>query len=78
MLNHLEFYLGQENYVTKKITVQLTIDVFTYQDADEEIPDYLCYDTLAEFKANMFLRLANAHNQIQDMTMKDIKKGVTL
>ena len=64
--------------MTYKITTQVTIEVFTYQDADEEIPDYQCYESLAHFKENMFLILDNVKNEIQNMTMKDIKKGVSL
>lgn len=64
--------------MTYKITTQVTIEIFTYQDADEEIPDYKCYESLAHFKDNMLLLLDDAQKKVLHLTMKDIKKGVTL
>ena len=39
--------------MTYKITTQTQIEVFTYQDADEEIPDYECHKSLVEMKENL-------------------------
>lgn len=64
--------------MTYKITTQVTIEVFTYQDADEEIPDYDCHESLKDMKEKVFLILDNVKYKIQNMTMKDIKKGVSL
>lgn len=64
--------------MTYKITTQTQIEVFTYQDADEEIPDYECHKSLAEMKENLSNILATVYNKIQNLTMKDIKKGVRL
>ena len=64
--------------MTYKITTQTQIEVFTYQDADEEIPDYECHESLAKMKENLSNVLATLYNKIQNLTMKDIKKGVRL
>jgi hypothetical protein len=64
--------------VTYKITTQIQIEIFPYQDADEEIPDYDCHESLAKMKQEVFLILDNVQNKIQNLTMKDIKKGVRL
>ena len=61
-----------------KITTQVTIEVFTYQDADEEIPDYTCYTSLQEMKDDLKFKWSFAKNKINLMTMRDIKKGVSL
>jgi hypothetical protein len=64
--------------VTYKITTQVTIEIFPYQDADEEIPDYDCHESLAAMKENLFLILNNVQDKIQSLTLKEIKKGVRL
>ena len=64
--------------MTYKITTQIQIDFFPYQDADEEIPDYDCYESLADMKEKVFLILDNVKNKIHNLTMKEIKKGVRL
>lgn len=64
--------------MTYKITTQTQIEVFTYQDADEEIPEYECHESLAKMKENLSNILATLYNKIQNLTMKDIKKGVRL
>lgn len=64
--------------MTYKITTQVTIEVFTYQDADEEIPEYTCYESLIEMKCRLTDLLQTLQNKVQDLTMKDIKKGVQL
>ena len=64
--------------MTYKITTQTQIEVFTYQDADEEIPDYECHESLAKMKENVSNILATMYNKVQDLTMKEIKKGVRL
>ena len=64
--------------MTYKITTQTQIEVFTYQDADEEIPDYECHESLAKMKENLSNILATLYNKVQNLTMKDIKKGVRL
>lgn len=64
--------------MTYKITTQVTIEVFTYQDADEEIPDYHCYQSLQEFKEGMLTHLSAVAERVDKLTLKEIKKGVTL
>lgn len=64
--------------MTYKITTHLEIEIFTYQDADEEIPIYECHDSLKDMKEKLFLKLDNVQNKIQNLTMKDIKKGICL
>ena len=64
--------------MTYKITTDFHLEIFTYQDADEEIPDYDCHESLAQMKKNLFLILDNVKNKIQTLTLKDIKKGVRL
>ena len=64
--------------MTYKITTQIQIDLFPYQVADEEIPDYDCYESLADMKEKVFLILDNVKNKIHNLTMKEIKKGVRL
>lgn len=64
--------------MTYKITTQIQIDIFPYQDADEEIPDYDCHESLADMKEKVFLILDNVKNKIQNLTLKEIKKGVRL
>ena len=59
-----------------KITAQILIEVFPYQDADDEIPDYVCFKSLADAKALLLASLKNLETSISKMTMKDIKQGV--
>ena len=61
-----------------KITTCLYLDVFAYIDADEEIPDYTCYESLQEFKKGVLTQLAAIKTCIDKLTMKEIKKGVKL
>ena len=62
--------------MTYKITAQIQIELFPYQDADEEIPDYVCFTSLADAKASLLAGLRIIEMRIDNMTMKDIKKGV--
>ena len=59
-----------------KITAQILIEVFPYQDADDEIPDYVCFKSLADAKASLLAGLKILEMRISKMTMKDIKQGV--
>ena len=59
-----------------KITAQILIEVFPYQDADDEIPDYVCFKSLADAKASLLAGLKILEMRINKMTMKDIKQGV--
>ena len=59
-----------------KITAQILIELFPYQDADDEIPDYVCFKTLADAKASLLAGLKILEMRVNKMTMKDIKQGV--
>ena len=61
-----------------KITTCLYLDVFVYIDADEEIPDYTCYESLQEFKEGLLTQLAAIKCRVEKLTLKEIKKGVRL
>ena len=59
-----------------KITAQIQIEIFPYQDADEEIPDYVCFESLSDAKASLLAGLKVLEMRVDKLTMKDIKKGV--
>ena len=59
-----------------KITAQIFVEVFPYIDADEEIPEYFCYETLQKCKEDILVQLAAIKHRIDKLTMKDIRKGV--
>ena len=61
-----------------KITTCLYLDVFAYIDADEEIPDYTCYESLQEFKQKLTTQLTAIQSRVDKLTLKEIKKGVRL
>lgn len=61
-----------------KITMCLYLDVFQYIDADEEIPDYTCYESLKDFKEGVLTNLSAIAERIEKLTLKEIKKGVKL
>ena len=64
--------------MTYKITVLMNVEIFPYIDADEEIPDYKCYESLAQMKESLGKELADMYNKVQNITMKEIKKGIQL
>ena len=59
-----------------KITAQIYFEIFPYIDADDEIPDYVCFKTLADAKASLLAGLKILEMRVNKMTMKDIKQGV--
>lgn len=59
-----------------KITAQILIEIFPYQDADDEIPDYVCFKSLPDAKASLLAGLKILEMRVNKMTMKDIKQGV--
>lgn len=70
--------MTQDTTNNYKITTCLYLDVFNYIDADEEIPEYTCYNSLQEFKEGVLTQLAAIKTRIDKLTMKEIKKGVKL
>ena len=64
--------------MTYKITVLMNAEIFPYIDADEEIPCYKCYESLAQMKESLGKELADMYNKVQNITMKEIKKGIQL
>ena len=64
--------------MTYKITTQVMIEVFPYIEDDENIAEYECHESLAQMKENVSNILATMYNKVQDLTMKEIKKGVRL
>ena len=70
--------MTQDTTNNYKITTCLYLDVFAYIDADEEIPDYTCYESLQEFKESMLTQLEVIKCRVNKLTMKEIKKGVRL
>ena len=70
--------MTQDTMNNYKITTCLYLDVFNYIDADEEIPDYTCYESLQEFKESMLTQLEVIKCRVNKLTMKEIKKGVRL
>lgn len=70
--------MTQDTTNNYKITTCLYLDVFNYIDADEEIPDYTCYNSLQEFKEGTLTTLSAIADRIEKLTLKEIKKGVRL
>lgn len=60
-----------------KISVSVNVHVLPYIEDDEHIFDIHCFDTLPQCKQHINERLAYIKNRVDNLTMKQIKEGVT-
>ena len=60
-----------------KISVSVNVHVLPYIEDDECIIDVDCFETLTQCKQHINERLAYIKNRVDNMTMKQIKEGVT-